>query len=145
MNTAQIRRILQSDAMASDLYRGIYPIDRLPTIEPGYYIINTENHDEPGEHWLVVYNDNGQIEYFDSFGRPPLDKRLYSFLGSDYKYNEAELQQLFSNACGFYCVYYILHRVRGCTMEEIITILNRSDGDFIVKDFLYRRYKPIFV
>ena len=145
MNSRQIRRILQSDAMASDLYRGIYPMDRLPRMEPGYYIINTDNHDEPGKHWLVVYNDHGQIEYFDSFGRPPLDKRLKSFLGNNYKYNATELQQLFSNACGFYCVYYIIHRVRGFTMEEIITVLKRSDGDYIAKEFLYRHFKPIFL
>lgn len=144
MNTSQLRRILQTDVMASDLYRGIYAMDTLPDCTPGYYIINTDDQDEPGEHWLAVFNDHGHIEYFDSFGRPPLDKRLETFLGKTYKYNDIPLQLLFSNACGFYCVYYILHRCRGYSMEEIIHILKRSDGDFIVKDYLYRHYKPVF-
>ena len=146
MNTQQIHHILKSDFMSSKLYHGTYPMDRIPYLkmENGAFVINTDNHDEPGEHWLVVYNDNGYVEYFDSFGRPPLDKRLKSFLGNDYKYNKTELQLLFSNACGFYCVYYILHRVRGYSMDEIINVLKRSDGDFIVKKFVYRHYKPVF-
>lgn len=144
MNTEQIRRILQSDVMARDFYRGIFPIDKLPAMEPGFYIINTDNHDDPGEHWLAVFNDNNHVEYFDSYGQEPLDYRLKAFLGNDYKFNPTKLQQLFNNSCGFYCTYYILHRVRGYSMSEIVTILKRSDGDFIVKEFLYRHYKPVF-
>lgn len=144
MNTSQIRTILRNDVMASDCFHGVFPMDSLPKMDYGCYVINTDDADEPGEHWLAVYNDHGHIEYFDSFGRLPLDKRLEIFLGDHYKYNKIQLQQLFSNACGFYCVYYILHRVRGFTMEEIITVLKRSDGDFIAKDFVYRHYKPLF-
>ena len=29
-------------------------------------------------------------------------------------------------------------------MVDIINVLKRSDGDFVVKDFLYRHYKPLF-
>ena len=79
MNTAQIRRILLTDYMTSDCFRGVFAMNTLPNMEPGCYIINTHDDDQPGEHWLAVYNDHGHIEYFDSFGRPPLDKRLNSF------------------------------------------------------------------
>ena len=145
MNTSQLRRILLADYMTSECFQGVFPMNSIPNMKPGCYIINTHDDDQPGEHWLAVYNDHGHIEYFDSFGRPPLDSRLDSFLGDNYKYNTTELQQLFSNACGFYCVYYLFHRVRGFTMEEIITVLKRSDGDYIAKDFVVRHFKPIFV
>ena len=59
-------------------------------------------------------------------------------------YNAAPMQQIFSKACGFYCVYDILHRARGHSMVDIIDTLKRSDGDFVVKDYLYRHYKPLF-
>ena len=48
-------------------------------------------------------------------------------------YNAALMQQLLSNACGFYCVYYILHRARGHSMVDIIDTFKRSGGDFVVK------------
>ena len=143
MNTRQINAILQSDYMTKDLYHGEFPMDQLPTLQPGAYIINTDDHDEPGEHWLAVYYDK-DIEYFDSYGLKPLDSRLEDFLGKKYVYNASPLQQVFSNACGFYCVYYILHRARDHSMNDIIHVLKRSDGDFIVKEFLYRHYKPLF-
>ena len=143
MNTKQINAILRSDCMTKDLYHGEFAMDCLPNLQPGAYIINTDDYDEPGEHWLAVYNDDC-VEYFDSYGLVPLDDRLNRFLGVHYVYNSVKLQQLFSNACGFYCVYYILHRARGYYMNDIINVLKRSDGDFVVKEFLYRHYKPLF-
>ena len=83
-------------------------MDQLPTLQRGAYIINTDDHDEPGEHWLAVYVDK-DVEYFDSFGLFPLDSRLEHFLGDDYLYNAAPMQQIFSNACGFIvCITYCI-------------------------------------
>ena len=56
-------------------YHGEFSMDRLPTLQCGAYIINTDDHDELGEHWLAVYFDK-DVEYFDSFGLFPLDSRL---------------------------------------------------------------------
>jgi hypothetical protein len=130
--------------MTKELYHGEFPMDQLPTLQPGAYIINTDDSDGPGQHWLAVYVDDDIVEYFDSYGLPPCDSRLERFLGKCYVYNAIPLQQIFSNACGFYCVYYILHRARNYSMIDIINVLKKSDGDFVVKDFLYRHYKPVF-
>lgn len=140
MNTGQIDAILRNDYMTKSLFQGVYPIDQLPSSCNGMYVINTDEHDEPGEHWLAVYNK----EYFDSYGLPPLDRRIIQFLGSDVMYNTVHLQQLMSNACGFYCVYYLLERARGNSAENIIHILKNSDSDFIVKEMVYDRYKSLF-
>ena len=60
-----------------------FPMDQRPTLQRGAYITNTDDHGEPGEHWLAVYVDK-DVEYFDSFGLFPLDSRLEIFLGDDY-------------------------------------------------------------
>ena len=40
---------------------------------PSAYVINSETHDQPGEHWVAVYFDqHGRGEYFDSYGLPSL-------------------------------------------------------------------------
>ena len=102
--------------MTKDLYDGEFSMAQLPPLQRGAYIINTDDHDEPGEHWLAVYFDK-DVEYFDSFGLFPLDSRLE--IGDDYVYNAAPMQQIFSNAYGIYCVHYILHRARGHSMIDI--------------------------
>ena len=140
MDTHQIRAILEHDYMTKDVFRGVYAIDQLPSYQPGMYVINTDERDEPGEHWLAVYNK----EFFDSYGNPPMDNRIVKFLGPDYTYNAVPLQQELSNACGFYCVYYLLQRARGHCAEDIIELLKYSDSDFVVKHMIYDRYKPLF-
>ena len=140
MNTKQIATILKCDYVTKDIFQGVYAIDQLPSWQPGAYVVNTDEQDKPGEHWVAVY----QKEYFDSYGLPPLDTRLIDFLENDYQYNKVPLQQPLSNACGFYCVYYILERARGVKQETIIDVLKNSDSDFIVKNLIFDRYKPLF-
>lgn len=119
-------------------------MDRLPTRQPGAYVINTDNHDEPGSHWVAVYDNGRVVEYFDSYGRAPTDPRLLKFLGMNYSFNSIVLQRLLTNACGFYCVYFLLHRVRGVSANSIVQVLKCSDGDFVVKRYVFSRFKPLF-
>ena len=90
MNTKQINAILEYYCMTKDLYHGEFPMNQLPTLQRGAYIINTDDHDESGEHWLALYFDK-DVEYFDSFGLYPLDSRLKTCLGDDYVYNTASM------------------------------------------------------
>lgn len=108
------------------------------------------------------------VEFFDSSGLPPMDERIVEHLllvddeddgrggggrghahhghgiRTNYTFNPNKLQQLSSNACGFYAVYFILKRSRGCTSDEILKILTRTNSDYYVKNYLYSIYKPIF-
>ena len=59
-------------------------------------------------------------------------------------YNRVPLQQVLSNACGFYCVFYLIERARGKSFEDIVYILHHSDSDFVVKSTIYDRYAPVF-
>lgn len=143
MNTRQIEAILKNDLGTKDIFNGVYAMDSLPELSNGMYVINTDDHDEPGEHWVAVYCHEIN-EYFDSYGLLPQDFRLRNFLNNEFIYNNVKLQLLWSDACGFYCVYYLIHRARGLSMFEIIDTLKRSDGDFIVKNYVYSRYRPLF-
>src|SRR6218665_3966086 len=60
----------------------VFPCDRLPTRfkVPALLVCNTDPHDAPGEHWVVLYVENSSYgEFFDSFGRPP-DAPFRTFL-----------------------------------------------------------------
>ena len=145
MYRKQIETILALDNATRNITHGVYAMDRLPQRKPGAYVINADNHDEPGSHWMAVFCTRDRIEFMDSYGRPPPDARLLQFLGSNYSYNTVPLQKPLSNACGFYCLYFLLHRARGHSATSIIELLRRSDSDYVVKEYVYSRYKPIFV
>ena len=127
------------------------------------YVINYDESNEPGSHWVVVYDSSSSSsssspEFFDPAGLPPLDDRIKAYLlGPDYTYNPNCLQQVQGNACGFYCVYYILQRSRNVSADDIVEFLaslssssssssgaGSSQGDFFVKDFIYSQFKPVF-
>ena len=146
MYKTQIETILKLDSQSKQNFKGVYPIDQLPKRAlSGSYVINYDSHDQPGSHWVAVLSQNGCVEYFDSSGQPPLDVRLQTFVGPDYKFNPFQLQRVMDNSCGFYCVYYILQRSRNCTSNDIISVLARTNSDYIVKTYVYKYFKPIFL
>ena len=145
MFKSQIEAILKLDPYSRKVFKGVYAIDQLPELEKNAaYIINYDEHDEPGSHWIAIFKSKSQVEYFDSTGQPPLDSRLTTFVGSNYLYNPYQLQQPLGNACGFYSTYYILKRSRRCTANDILRLFVRTNSDYIVKKFLYKHYKLIF-
>ena len=43
-------------------------------------IVNTDISTDPGEHWVAVYFRKDQAIYFDSYGRPPEEQYVLSFI-----------------------------------------------------------------
>lgn len=76
-------------------------------IESG--VINLDNHDGRGTHWVAYYKRNNIVYYFDSFGdlRPPKD--LLSYLGGNSKilYNYNKFQTYNSVNCGHLCLEFL--------------------------------------
>lgn len=71
-------------------------------------IINLDDQQGPGTHW-VAYKKLGQrVLYFDSFGdlRPPTEVINY-FRGNTVKYNYTRLQDFNTNVCGHLCLKFL--------------------------------------
>ena len=114
MNTREIDNILRADERTS--YKGTFPWDKCPKLNNGSYVINTDCSHRPGQHWVAYHVRNGRVEFFDSYGNSP---SYFRVLPDADKHNGKRLQGLLSTTCGHYCVYYLLHRCRGYSMEEI--------------------------
>ena len=41
-------------------------------------------------------------------------------------------------------VYFLLQRARGHSADMILNMLSHTDSDFVVKEFIYSRFKPVF-
>jgi hypothetical protein len=139
----QIERILTSELGSK--FIGVFARDKLPlTRQNGAYVINFDKDSQPGSHWVAVYVNGMNIEYFDSFGRKPYHYDIKQFLGSNYSYNSVSLQPVLSKCCGFFCVYFLVKR-QWLSANQIISLLARSDSLFIVKNFVFKTYKWLFV
>ena len=147
MNTTEIERFLANDKRTAYHFRGVYACDKLPLDAPtsSLYICNTDHSYSPGEHWIAIYiDDKRRAEFFDSFGMHPTVWHFESFLNRNSKSwtcNITRVQNLFSNACGYHCIFYGVHRCSGFDMNAIINMftIDTAYNDAVVKQFVHNK------
>ena len=49
-------------------FNGGYSRNNLPTIKGGAYIINLDEYESVGNHWIALYVNDNNVTYFDSVG-----------------------------------------------------------------------------
>ena len=104
-------------------------------------VLNMDNHDQPGSHWVGFYSDFDKgVYYFDSYGTNPekrvraLMKRIYLQCKKDLgkknysaSYNKIR-HQYKSSECGVYSMNFI-HRMLGGDEFKTICESKTSDDD----------------
>jgi hypothetical protein len=126
LNSLEIFEYLKKDEFSKRIFKQVLARDQLPqkVNYPSAYIINTHKISQKGEHWLAVYYDeNGNCEFFDSFGQSPKFYNFEKFLiktSRKWSFNTTRLQSFLSMTCGYYCLYFILMKCRQLGMNEII-------------------------
>ena len=99
---------LIKDFKLDNHFGGVYSKDQLPElIKDKFYIVNLQDHDEGGgTHWTCFYyNYPSTSIYFDSYGfigPRDVQKRI-----TPYVFNNKEIQDFNSSACGWYCIAFI--------------------------------------
>ena len=132
------------DMKLSHVFGGVYSKDQLPTLQRNkFYIINLQDSDAgKGSHWTVFfYNKPLTSIYYDSFGFiAPL---LVQEKITPYIYNENEIQNYKSSACGYYCIAFIKFLHNKTNKEKsFLTFLKLFNikthhNDKILYDLLY--------
>ena len=72
-------------------------------------IINTSTKNEDGVHWCGIWKENGQVYFFDSFGRSP-SEITSMFNESEYGgllYDDTVTQHMKENNCGQRCIAWL--------------------------------------
>lgn len=152
MNTNQIKRILLADVFVrrAHIVR-VLPRDYLPTYidrqKVAVFIINTDTSDRPGSHWIGLFYDGvGRFHYFDSFGLPPLHRDIVTFIehnsSTPFLYNSRTLQDVLSDTCGLYAIYFILIKCRGGTMQRVLIPFTSSHRQFVNDRVIWRLVRP---
>ena len=101
MNESQLQKIYN--------YK-IYPRDSKIYSDKGF--INIDNGSQGGTHWTCFYIKDNKSYYFDSFGGTP-DKFLLNQLPKPIIYHNYKIQDINSQLCGSYCLYffYLIERM----------------------------------
>lgn len=131
LNTIQLTKLLQKDKITSKIFKGVYPSDRLPTINsfPACLIINTDDSKGPGEHWVALYiNSSGMGYFYDPFGINPSIYNFSKYLDRTcrrWTWSRAQEQSIFSNLCGYFSVLFLLFKARGMRVRLSDKLISR--------------------
>ena len=144
LSTTDLDMILNSDTVTKKWYLGAFPACILPksTKKRYFFISNTDVHNKPGTHWTAWMVEDDKMEFFDSFGRSPLNEQFppefKKFIeGKLVSYSDYRVQKYSSSTCGYFCIYYIYFRSLGLNYSYIINQLkNIEKNDDIVISFL---------
>ena len=89
-------------------YNGVYSRDNLPkTIKNGGYVINHDEYEDVGTHWIDLYVKNNEITYFDSFGAEHVLKEIKKFIG--HKNIQANIQNTSRQFSNVWILLYWIH------------------------------------
>ncbi len=146
MNTVELHNYMMSDPYIRPYYGGTLAKDQLPpppTETPKMYIVNQQNSDQPGNHWIVVWID-AVSEYFDSLGKKPSNhfRNWLSLNERSYAYNTKRLQNANSDVCGQYCLMYSYFRCRGLSLQKF---LDMFDKDLHINDVKVKYFYDVTV
>ncbi len=144
MDTLQINKKIIAPG-----FLGAFPYDRIPPkpkSDTFSLVVNTESSKEPGEHWLVLLYKKPYFYFIDSYGRSLYDgtfssqftKTIKTYIGvTRYISNNYWLQQLTSNACGDYCVYFIMEMSKN-RFEKVLSVFgfNFAKNDKFVDNYV---------
>ena len=73
----EIQKYYQNEPRFIRVYSG----DNLPkAIKDGTYVINFDKYADVGTHWIVLYEEDIEIIYFDSFGVEHVTKEIGKFI-----------------------------------------------------------------
>ena len=112
-------------------FRDVFMKDDLPqkinNIECG--IVNLQNSNESGSHWVAFYKNNEKKYYFDSYGDAPLPKELVKYLGSENLYYNSERFQNYNDPaiCGHLCLIVLEKLSENDNYEYVLKNLNKNE------------------
>lgn len=104
-------------ALFGKKFQGTYAQDQKFPLKPGYYVINTDTKNGPGEHWIGLILTNKSAYLYDSFCRDPkvivphLVKRLSKYT-IKYDKHDAEQRMTYKGRmvvnCGHSCISFLM-------------------------------------
>ena len=147
-------------------FNGVYSRNNLPNkIEKGAYVINLDEYENTGTHWVSLFVKPKYTVYFDSFGIEHIPKEINKFIRSKelrakalgsavghavgnndrtklsaiarIKSNIFRIQAYDSIMCGYFCIEFINYMLKSKTLLDYTNLF--SPNDFQKNDQVIKR------
>ena len=107
----------------------MYSRNNLPkTIKKGAYVINLDEYENTGTHWVSLFVKLKYRVYFDSFGIEHIPKEINKFIGNnDIESNIFRIQAYDSIMCGYFCIGFINYMLKGKNLLDYTNLFSPND------------------
>ena len=127
-------------------FNGVYSRNNLPkTIKKGAYVINLDEYENTGTHWVVLFVKTNEAIYFDSFGVEHIPIEINKFITNDTT-KSSSLERIESNIfriqaydsimCGYFCIEFIKYMLKGKKLLDYTNLFSPNDfrnNDQVIK------------
>ena len=125
-------------------FNDVYSRNNLPDkIKKGAYVINLDEYENTGTHWVSLFVKPKEVIYFDSFGIEHIPKEINKFIGnSDIKSKIFRIQAYDSIMCGYFCIEFINYMLKGKNLLDYANLFSTNDfkdNDKIIKKIFKKR------
>ena len=137
MDDFTINKILLSNKVTKDSFKGVFSSDMLPSYaQTGYYVVNLETSQQPSSHWIAIKISKSKCknEYFDSYGLGPPTVPFKKFMKYNYTYNSIRIQHSLSTTCAQWCIYYLWRKCQGWSLRNILKPFYSKENNFLLND-----------
>ena len=123
---------------------GVYSRNNLPNLKNGAYVINLDHNKNTGTHWFVIFINEDEVIYFDSFGVEYIPKEImkrieHGSLGNkNIKTTIFRIQDNNSIMCGYFCILFIEYMLQDETLTDFTNLF--SPWNFEKNDEIIKRY-----
>ena len=110
------------------------------------YVINLDEYENTGTHWVALFVKPKYAVYFDSFGIEHIPKEINKFINNDttklsaiarIKSNTFRIQAYDSIMCGYFYIEFINYMLKGKTLLDYTNLF--SPNDFKKNDQVIKR------
>ena len=119
-------------------FNGAFSRGNLPNrIKDGAYVINLDEYEDTGTHWIALICTEIEVTYFDSFGVEHVPIEIEKFIEhKNIKTNIFRIQPNNSVMCGYFCIGFIDYMFAGKTLIDYATVMDKiyeTNSSFHVK------------
>ena len=110
-------------------FNGVYSRNNLPNkIKKGAYVINLDEYENTGMHWVSLFVKANKVIYFDSFGIEHIPEEINKFIGNKkIKASTFRIQAYESIMCGYFCIEFINYMLKVKKLLDYTNLFSPND------------------
>ena len=110
-------------------FNGIYSGNNLPNKhKKGAYVINLDEYENTGTHWVSLFVKANKVIYFDIFGIEHIPKEINKLIGNNnIESNIFRIQAYDSIMCEHFCIEFINYMLKGKTLLNYTNLFPPND------------------